>query len=112
MVEIPADVALEEVSKAAVGSRGEGRRPAGNPQEVPRGHAPCSTTSATMRSFHAGQGVLLYKATDELLELTELLQDDADHHGGREHLPRSPCLGLGQRQRRHEPAGRPLPGSS
>jgi acetolactate synthase I/II/III large subunit len=73
MVEIPADVALEEVSEAALQyTPVKASRPAGNPQEV--AEAARALLQANHAVIHAGQGVLYAEATDELLELAELLQ--------------------------------------
>jgi acetolactate synthase-1/2/3 large subunit len=73
MVEIPADVALEEVSEAALQYTSvKASRPAGNAQEVVE--AMQALLQARQPVLHAGQGVLYAQATDELLELAELLQ--------------------------------------
>jgi acetolactate synthase-1/2/3 large subunit len=73
MVEIPADVAVEEVSEAALQyTPVKASRPAGNPQEV--AEAARALLQARHPVIHVGQGVLYAGATDELLELAELLQ--------------------------------------
>ena len=74
MVEIPADVALEEVSESDFFWSQKVRRVAsqGNPADVAAAaHALCS---ARYPVIHAGQGVLYARAYDELIELAELLQ--------------------------------------
>ena len=74
MVEIPADVAVEEVDPSIL----EGYRPVkatvsqGNPQDVLE--AAKALVQAKNPIIHAGQGVLCAHATQELLELAELLQ--------------------------------------
>jgi len=73
MVEIPAEVALEEVSEAAVQYLPvKTTRPAGNPQDIEA--AARVLVQATRPVIHAGQGVLYAEATPELIELAELLQ--------------------------------------
>jgi acetolactate synthase I/II/III large subunit len=73
MVEIPADVAVEEVSEAAVQyTQVRASHPAGNPQEV--AEAARVLLQARHPVIHVGQGVLYAGATDVLLELAELLQ--------------------------------------
>jgi acetolactate synthase I/II/III large subunit len=73
MVEIPADVAVEEVSEAALQyTPVKASRPAGNPQEV--AEATRVLLQARHPVLHVGQGVLYAEATDALLELAELLQ--------------------------------------
>jgi acetolactate synthase-1/2/3 large subunit len=73
MVEIPADIALEDVSEEAffwgknvrhVGSQGD-------PQDIEA--AARALCNAKYPVIHAGQGVLYAGATDELVELAELL---------------------------------------
>ncbi|HLF05484.1 MAG TPA: thiamine pyrophosphate-requiring protein [Dehalococcoidia bacterium] len=73
MVEIPADVAREEVDEAAF-FWGKTTRPVGSqgdPHDVAA--AAQALCSAAYPIIHAGQGVLYAKATDELVELAELL---------------------------------------
>jgi acetolactate synthase I/II/III large subunit len=73
MVEIPADVALEEVPESALQyTPVRATRPAGNPQDIVE--AMGVLLQARQPVIHAGQGVLYAEATDELLELAELLQ--------------------------------------
>jgi acetolactate synthase-1/2/3 large subunit len=73
MVEIPADVAVEEVSEADLQyTPVRASRPAGNPQEV--AEAAQVLLQARHPVIHVGQGVLYAGATDALLELAELLQ--------------------------------------
>jgi acetolactate synthase-1/2/3 large subunit len=73
MVEIPADVALEEIPESALYyTPVKATRPAGDSQDV------AEATRALLQGrrpvIHAGQGVLYAEATDELLALAELLQ--------------------------------------
>ena len=73
MVEIPADVALEEVSEEAFyyqPSRAVAAQ--GNPQDIEA--AAKALCAARYPVIHAGQGVLYAQATDELVELAELLK--------------------------------------
>jgi acetolactate synthase-1/2/3 large subunit len=73
MVEIPADVALEEVPEAALNyTPVKSTRSAGNPQHI--SEAAMALLEARGAVIHAGQGVLYAEATDELIELAELLQ--------------------------------------
>jgi acetolactate synthase-1/2/3 large subunit len=73
MVEIPADVALEEIPESALYyTPVKVTRPAGNPQDV--AEAARALLQGRQPVIHAGQGVLYAEATDELLELAELLQ--------------------------------------
>ena len=74
MVEIPADVALEEVDESAFFWSGRVRRLAaqGNPSDVEA--AARALCAARYPVIHAGQGVLYARAYDELVELAELLQ--------------------------------------
>ena len=72
MVEIPADVAVADVSEAALSYRPvSGTRPAGNPREI--AVAARVLVEARRLVIHAGQGVLYAEASDELRELAELL---------------------------------------
>ena len=74
MVEIPADIAVEEVDPALV----DGYRPvkattsAGNPQDVLE--AAKALLQAKHPVIHAGQGVMYADASSELAELAELIQ--------------------------------------
>ncbi len=73
MVEIPADVALEEVDESA--SLYQPSRPVvgqANPRDVEA--AARALCSAKHPVIHAGQGVLYAEASDQLVELAELLQ--------------------------------------
>jgi len=73
MVEIPADVALEEVDPAVLTYKAvKATQPAGNAQDV--AEAARVLLQARHPIIHAGQGVLYAEATDELVELAELLQ--------------------------------------
>jgi len=73
MVEIPADVALEEVPDGAFHYRPvKTTRAAGNENDIAA--AAESLLGAANPIILAGQGVLYADATDELLELAELLQ--------------------------------------
>jgi thiamine pyrophosphate-dependent acetolactate synthase large subunit-like protein len=73
MVEIPADVALEEVDPAVLTYKPvKTTQPAGNAQDV--AEAARVLLQARHPVIHAGQGVLYAEATDELVELAELLQ--------------------------------------
>jgi acetolactate synthase I/II/III large subunit len=73
MVEIPADVALEEIDAAALSYKAvKATRPAGNAQDVAAAAQVLMQARAPV--MHAGQGVLYAEATDELVELAELLQ--------------------------------------
>ena len=73
MVEIPADVALEDVSEEAFYWSGNLRRSASqaDPDDVEA--AARALCAATYPVIHAGQGVMYAEATDELVELAELL---------------------------------------
>jgi acetolactate synthase I/II/III large subunit len=73
MVEIPADVALEELPESALRyTPVKATHPAGNPQDV--AEATQALLQARHAVIHVGQGVLYAGGTDELLELAELLQ--------------------------------------
>jgi acetolactate synthase-1/2/3 large subunit len=73
MVEIPADVALEEVGEAALAYRPvKATCPAGHPRDI--ADAARALVQAERPVIHAGQGVLYAEATAELVELAELLQ--------------------------------------
>jgi acetolactate synthase-1/2/3 large subunit len=73
MVEIPADVALEDVSPAAFDyTPVKATRSAANPADVDE--AVKALLAARKPVIHAGQGVLYAEATEELVELAELLQ--------------------------------------
>jgi acetolactate synthase I/II/III large subunit len=73
MVEIPADVALEEVPEAALPYTAvKATYPAGNPRDITE--AARVLLEARSPVIHAGQGVLYAEAADDLLELAELLQ--------------------------------------
>ena len=74
MVEIPADIALEEVDESAFFWSGRVRRVAsqGNPSDVEA--AARALCNARYPVIHAGQGVLYARAYDDLIELAELLQ--------------------------------------
>ena len=74
MVEIPADIALEEVDESAFYWSGRIKRVAsqGNPSDVEA--AARALCGARYPVIHAGQGVLYARAYDDLIELAELLQ--------------------------------------
>jgi acetolactate synthase I/II/III large subunit len=73
MVEVPADVALEEVSESALQYTAvKSTRPAGNPRDIEA--AARVLVQAHHPLIHAGQGVLYAEATPELIELADLLQ--------------------------------------
>lgn len=74
MVEIPADVALEQVDDAIVHAYSPVKAtcPAGNAQDI--AEAARALLQARRPMVHAGQGVLYAEASDELVELAELLQ--------------------------------------
>src|ERR687891_591907 len=73
MVEIPADVALEEIPESALPYTAvRATQPAGNPRDITE--AARALLEARSPVIHAGQGVLYAEATDELLELAEFLQ--------------------------------------
>jgi len=73
MVEIPADVALDEIGETALDYTPiKVTRPAGNPRDVEE--AARVLLQAQRPVIHVGQGVLYAEATDELVELAELLQ--------------------------------------
>jgi acetolactate synthase-1/2/3 large subunit len=72
MVEIPADVAVEEVPESALQYTAvRATQPAGNPRDITE--AARALLEARSPVIHAGQGVLYAEATDELLELAEFL---------------------------------------
>ena len=72
MVEIPADVALEEVSEAALAYRAvKATCPSGNPRDVEA--AARALVQAKRPMIVAGQGVLYAEASADLVELAELL---------------------------------------
>src|SRR5207249_1498035 len=73
MVEIPADVAGAEAGDVALGYRPvTATSSAGNPRAIAL--AAQVLVEARRPLIHAGQGVLYAEATDELVELAELLQ--------------------------------------
>jgi acetolactate synthase-1/2/3 large subunit len=74
MVEIPADVAIEEVDPAIVDGYQSPKpaRMAGNPQDILE--AAKVLLDAAHPIVNAGQGVLYAEATEELVELAELIQ--------------------------------------
>lgn len=73
LVEIPADVALEEVSEEAFYWGGNVRRAASQADDADVAAAARALCGATYPVIHAGQGALYAEATDELVELAELL---------------------------------------
>jgi acetolactate synthase-1/2/3 large subunit len=73
MVEIPADVALEEVDEAALTYTAvRATRSPGNPQDLVE--AARTLMQARKPVIYAGQGVLYAEASDALLQLAELAQ--------------------------------------
>jgi acetolactate synthase I/II/III large subunit len=73
MVEIPADVALEEIPESALQYTAvKATRPAGNPADILE--AARVLLEARSPVIHAGQGVLYAEATEELRELAQLLE--------------------------------------
>lgn len=73
MVEIPADVALEEVDEASLTYTAvRATRSPGNPQDVVE--AARALMQARKPVIYAGQGVLYAEASDALLQLAELAQ--------------------------------------
>ena len=73
MVEIPADIALEDVAEEDFFYRaGRPVLAQGDPRDVEA--AAQALCQARYLVIHAGQGVMYAEATDELLELAELLQ--------------------------------------
>ncbi len=74
MVEIPSDIALEEVDESAFFWSGRVRPVAsqGSPSDVEA--AARALCGARYPVIHAGQGVLYARAYDELIELAELLE--------------------------------------
>ena len=73
MVEIPADVALEEVPQTSLNYVPvKATRTGGNQQDI--ADAAEVLLESGRAIIHAGQGVLYADACDELLELAELLQ--------------------------------------
>jgi acetolactate synthase-1/2/3 large subunit len=73
MVEIPADVALEEISESALSYKPiKVTSSAGHPRDVEA--AARVLLQAQRPVLHVGQGVLYAEATDEVVELAELLQ--------------------------------------
>ncbi|PYN53441.1 MAG: hypothetical protein DMD94_18410 [Candidatus Rokuibacteriota bacterium] len=73
MVEIPADVAVAEVGDLALAYKAvKATQPAGNPRDIQA--AARVLVQAKRPVIHAGQGVLYAEASEELLELAELLQ--------------------------------------
>ena len=73
LVEIPTDVALGEVDESAAAYSPLKSLPfPGNPSDIEA--AARALCSATAPVIHAGQGVLYAGASDELLELAELVQ--------------------------------------
>ena len=73
MVEIPADVALEEVSEEAFYWGGQVRRAASQADDADVEAAARALCAAAHPVIHAGQGVMYAEATAELVELAELL---------------------------------------
>ena len=73
MVEIPADIALEEVDESALAYRPVKATSTGaNPRDVDE--AARVLLDARCPVIHAGQGVLYVEATAELVQLAELIQ--------------------------------------
>ncbi len=73
LVEVPVDVAVDEVAEEAFYYLPSRRVPSqGNPQDIEA--AARALCQARYPVIHAGQGVMYAGATDELVELAELLQ--------------------------------------
>ena len=73
MVEVPADVATQEVDESAAAYQPvKAARAAGNPRDVDE--AARVLVEANRPIIHAGQGVLYAEASEDLVQLAELLQ--------------------------------------
>lgn len=73
MIEIPADAATEEISESLLDYQPvKSRRSAGDPRDVAEAARALVDTKAPV--IYAGQGVLYAEASDELVELAELLE--------------------------------------
>ena len=73
LVEVPVDVAFEEVAEESFDYQSSRRVSyQGDPRDVEA--AAKALCQAKYPVIHAGQGVMYAKATDELLELAELLK--------------------------------------
>ena len=95
MVEIPADVAVADVSEAALNYRPVNVTcPAGNPRDITA--AARALVEARRPLIHAGQGVLYAEASDELRELAELLNTPVmSTLEGKSAFPEDHALALG-----------------
>ena len=95
MVEIPADVALDEVDEsAAVYQPVKASCSAANPRDVDE--AARVLVEARSPLIHAGQGVLYAEATEELVQLADLLQAPVmTTLAGKSAFPESHPLSLG-----------------
>ena len=73
LLEVPGDVSAEEVDEATLGSPAVvAVRSAGDPHDV--AEAAAALLSAKRPVIHAGQGILYAEASEDLRELSELLQ--------------------------------------
>ena len=72
LLEVPGDVATEEVENPAPYQPARGLKSMGDPADVREAARVLLAARAPM--IHAGQGILFAAATDELVELAELLQ--------------------------------------
>ena len=73
MIEIPVDLAMEDIGRATIDYKPVPvTRPAGNPEEIEK--AVNQLLKADCPIFFVGQGVLYAEATEELKELAEFLQ--------------------------------------
>ena len=95
MVQVPADVAQEEISEEAFDYRPvKGYRSAGDPEDVAA--AVRALLAAKTPVIYAGQGVLWAEATDELKELAELVNTPVfTTNTGKSAFPENHPLALG-----------------
>ena len=95
MVEIPEDIALEEIDEAAVAYKPINIASAvGSPRDVDE--AARALVEAHYPIIHAGQGVLYAEASQELMQLAELLQAPVmTTMAGKSAFPENHALSLG-----------------